>query len=91
MAFLEWTKNFSMGDEVVDEQHQRLFDMLNRLHESVVQGQEQSALVSILDEMVDYTVYHFKTEEEMFAGRGYPGLEAHKLVHDDLTRQAVEL
>lgn len=91
MAFLEWTHDNEVGVEEVDKQHRHLFDLLNRLHESVVQGKEQSELHSILDEMIDYTVYHFKTEEDLFLAHDYPGYQEHKDVHDDLTRTAVEL
>ena len=91
MSFLEWNDDHKVGVKQVDEQHQKLFDMLNALHEAAVNGAEQSALAGILDEMIDYTVYHFQTEEQLFQQYAYPDYAAHKTIHDALTSQAVDL
>ncbi|MBU1247236.1 MAG: bacteriohemerythrin [Proteobacteria bacterium] len=91
MSFLEWNDDHKVGVKEVDEQHQKLFDMLNDLHQAAVNGSEQSVLAAILDEMIDYTVYHFKTEEDLYIKYNFPGYENHKKVHDALTGQAVEL
>ena len=91
MPFIDWTNKNAVGVAEVDAQHQKLFELLNRLHESVVQGKEQSELFAILDELIDYTVYHFKTEEDLFLKYDFPGYQEHKDVHDELTRTAVDL
>ena len=91
MPFIEWTEEIRVGIDEVDEQHRKLFDMLNRLYDSVTEGKEQSTLVSILDDLVEYTVYHFNTEEKFFAEYEFPGFEEHKAAHDNLTGTAVDL
>jgi hemerythrin len=91
MAFLEWSEKYSMGMDEIDEQHHQLFVLLNRLHKAVVDGAEQGTLGEILDELIDYTVNHFETEENLFKENNYPEYEAHKNQHDDLTGQVVEL
>lgn len=91
MAFLEWNDTFVLGVEEVDEQHQHLFELVNRLHGAVTEGAEQSELSNILDSLIDYTVDHFETEEKLFKEHNYPQLEEHKKEHDDLTGQVVDL
>ena len=91
MAFIDWTNKCEVGIAEVDAQHQKLFEMLNALHSATVNGDEQSSLDAILNEMVDYTVYHFETEEKLFKQYDYPGYDEHKKEHDDLTAQAVDL
>ena len=91
MAFIDWTKKNEVGVKEVDDQHKKLFDMLNALHQATANGDEQSVLMGILDELIEYTVYHFQTEEDLFEEFDYPDYLEHKTVHDDLTRQAVEL
>lgn len=91
MAFIQWTDKNKVNIREVDEQHQRLFDILNRLHEAVSQGKEQGELFAILDELIDYTVYHFQTEENLYVEHEFPGYEEHKAEHDKLTGTAVEL
>lgn len=91
MAFIEWTEKNEVGIRQVDEQHRELFALLNRLHAATVEGQEQSMLVGILNELVDYTVYHFDVEEGLMTKHEYPDYDAHKAEHDKLTTQAVDL
>ncbi len=91
MSFLEWSSKYELGIGVVDEQHERLFQIVNSLYDSVVNGEEQNVLGEILDELIDYTVYHFETEEEKFEHYSYPKLQEHKREHNDLTLQVLEL
>jgi len=89
--FMEWNKKYELGIDVVDEQHKALFELVNTLHDSVVRGDEQHALAEILDELVEYTVEHFETEERKFEYYKYPKIEEHKKEHDDLVKQVVDL
>lgn len=91
MSFMVWSDTYKVNLPVVDEQHERLFDLVNELYDSVVRGDEQYALGNILDELINYTVYHFDTEEKMFESYHYPKLEEHKKEHVDLTKQVLSL
>ena len=37
----------------------------------------------MIEELKDYTVYHFNTEEELFIKYKYPEYDEHKKEHDD--------
>ncbi|MGE4506900.1 MAG: bacteriohemerythrin [Desulfovibrionaceae bacterium] len=91
MPFITWSNATAVGLETVDEQHRKLFDILNDLHAATMEGQEQSALRAIFNELIEYTVYHFENEEELHARYGFPDAAEHKREHDKLTAQAVEL
>lgn len=91
MAFIEWTGKNQIGIPEVDEQHQKLFDILNRLHAAVSTGDEQGTIFGVLNELVDYTVYHFNTEEELFKKFNYPAMDEHVVEHNSLTKQAIDL
>lgn len=54
-------------------------------------GKGKEILGTVLTELLDYTAYHFETEERMLLHYGYAEYEAHKIMHDDLTRRAKEL
>jgi len=88
---MEWEDKYKLDIEIVDQQHENLFLIVNRLHDSVVRGDEQHALGEILDELIEYTVYHFETEEEKFEFYKYPKLEEHKKEHNDLVEQVIDL
>lgn len=91
MAYLEWEDKYKVHHEEVDRQHQHLFDLLNRLYDSVMEGSERGTLGEILNDLIEYTVYHFQIEEDLFKTIHYPKSEEHKQIHDDLTQTAVEL
>ncbi|HOS38675.1 MAG TPA: bacteriohemerythrin [Spirochaetota bacterium] len=81
MPYIMWNDSFSLNDPTIDSQHQRLFDLINALHEAVMDGSRTEALAAALAELKRYTEYHFKAEEELLAHAGYPGLEAHQHLH----------
>ncbi len=61
-----WDDNFATGLPKVDEQHQKLVQLLNQLASSVAFGSDSARLNEIFDELLDYTVYHFQTEEAIW-------------------------
>lgn len=58
-----WNDNFATGIDTIDEQHRQLVDLLNKLSVHLAQGSDELTLNSVFDELTDYTVYHFTTEE----------------------------
>ena len=48
----------------LDEQHQKLFALLNALHDAMRQGKGQALVQGTLRELTNYTVTHFRTEED---------------------------
>jgi hemerythrin len=91
MALINWSEAFEVGIPEVDEQHKKLVAIVNALHEAMRKGQAREILGKALDEVVDYTVYHFATEERLFAEKEYPRAVAHKHLHDELTATAKKL
>lgn len=91
MGFLDWENKYMVNVEVIDQQHERLFEIVNAMYDSIVRGDEQNALADVLDELIAYTVYHFETEEKLFKEYEYPAYSIHKDQHDDLTKQVLEL
>lgn len=90
MAFITWTDDLSVNAEI-DVQHRKLFAILNELHASVTAGTERGALAHVFNELIDYTVEHFQTEERYFVDLSYPDAAAHKKEHDELTEQVLKL
>ena len=81
MALFDWDNQYSVGVALMDNHHQRLFDIINKLHEAVKAGQASDAMGSIIVELLDYTKYHFGEEEKMLQAIGYPQLDMHKGLH----------
>ncbi len=89
MAYIEWSPEYSVGVEVFDNQHKKLVEIVNNLHESMLKGKSRSVMAEILDELIQYTVEHFQTEESLFDQHGYPKESEHRHQHKTLTDQVV--
>ncbi len=91
MALITWTaEEFGTNISVADEQHQNIFSLLNQLDDAVKAG-DRAATGSILDELINVVVDHFKTEEDLMQQHGYPNFAAHKDAHDKLVATCADL
>ena len=91
MPIAVWTAKLVTGNPTVDQQHQRLFEMVNQLHHGIIEGHGRDVMGPILKDLAAYTVNHFATEEGFMRVSAYPNLARHKQKHDTLTKQVVDL
>jgi len=82
MAFMKWSDDLSVQIKEIDQQHQRLIDLINQLHEAMIQKQAKQVISKIIDELAAYTVYHFQTEEKYMEQFKYKGMVSHKNEHE---------
>ncbi|MGL5255622.1 MAG: hemerythrin domain-containing protein [Proteocatella sp.] len=54
-------EKFKTNIRIIDEQHKELFDMIKKIK---MINDDRDELKLVLTELVQYTKYHFKTEEE---------------------------
>ncbi len=83
MPIFEWDDCYRVDIESVDEQHQQLFDMINRLDEGLRTGSDDTLIVDLLEQLFDYTKYHFANEEKMMAQPSFDEriFDLHKAEH----------
>lgn len=91
MALMTWSDDFSVHIAHLDAHHRRLFDLVNSLYDAMKQKKAKDILGNVFSELINYTVYHFKAEEELFQKYEYPEYQQHKKEHEDLTKQVLEL
>jgi hemerythrin len=91
MPLMTWTEEMSVGVKSLDDDHKRLIELLNELHDGIQAGQANQALEGVIDGLVRYTRFHFAREEKLFAEAGFPESAAHKAEHDMLSRRALNL
>ena len=75
---------FSVHVDSMDREHQKLISIMNKLYERSQAGASKSELGLILNELGDYTVYHFTSEEKYFSQIPYAQAQSHKLIHKEL-------
>ena len=89
-TFLPWTEVYSVKNEEIDNQHKRLINMLNKLYNAYMEKAPYNKLKEIIDELVEYTDYHFSTEEKLFKEKGFKQAESHIEQHENFKKQVIQ-
>lgn len=90
---IEWTDEYLLNVPEIDTQHKKLVELINKLYDLVEKTKTYCDVrPSIVKELIDYTIYHFETEEKFLEKYEYPTLEFHKMQHkafvDQVSQQA---
>lgn len=84
-----WNHNFDTGIEVIDTQHKELVRLLNSLVSHIAIGAEPPVLEEVITELNNYVLYHFSTEEQIWASHfeGDAWYKWHHQSHDDFIQE----
>ncbi len=85
---LIWTDEYKVGVDAIDADHQTIFSLTNILSENRVGDEELDAAI---EELIDYTQYHFNREEAIMEACGYPDFDAHISHHKRLITRLNEI
>lgn len=91
MGFIQWTKDMSVGSDVLDEHHQMIVDCINRLQPLLSEEEDADKVLSVLAKLEDFVLVHFSEEEQAMRKAGYPDWRAHKDLHDKMYDAVFEL
>ena len=86
---IEWNEEHSVGISTIDEEHKKFINIINR---AIVAKQHESnprRIEEVLNEMIDYAWYHFKTEEFYMIEFRYPEYQYHKEEHLDFVHKTI--
>ncbi|WP_334168774.1 EAL domain-containing protein [Methylobacter sp.] len=61
-----WNKNFEVGVPLIDEQHQKLVDLLNVLAGHLAYQADIPTLNKVFNDLAEYAIYHFQAEERVW-------------------------
>lgn len=86
--FVVWKDEYSVGVEAMDNEHRKLLNLINHLQTAIHYQTGGSFEQEALNELMDYTRYHFQHEEELMRQYGYPELAAHQQQHREMVAQA---
>jgi len=85
MSLFTWKPEYSVNDAVLDEHHQKLFSVINLVYENVMNSREIDCVLPKIDQLSEYTNYHFAAEEQHMREMGFPGIEDHVARHREFT------
>ena len=87
MPLITWDDSIALSISEIDNQHKQLVNIINEMFDAMKDGRGNDVLDDILKRLVDYTDYHFVTEERYFDQFRYSDSEHHKEEHRYLTEQ----
>jgi len=90
MALIAWDQSYSVKVAELDGHHQKLFWLVNTLHDAMRSGKGNDVIRGIVEELVEYTQTHFWREEVLMEQTKFPGLNAHRLEHQKLMAKVAE-
>lgn len=88
--FIQWSSEFELGNQQIDDQHRQLIDILNRLYKAFLKKQSDTVMAEILNKLNHYADIHFKTEEELFVKWNYKDIKNHQEEHQFYKRKIKE-
>ncbi len=82
---IEWSERFSLNHELLDAQHQELFELANAAQRLDPNNANKAELGRLFKEFYDYMGKHFKEEEAYMQSIDYPLYEKHKKFHESIS------
>lgn len=87
LQYAEWSSELELGVPLVDQQHRQFFEMAASLREST----DEVRVLRALALLSDYIRSHLHDEEALMEAANYPGLAAHRRLHDTFRRMLADL
>ena len=90
MSYFVWTQEYELGIPVIDEQHKRIVDYINDLH-NAIESNNKNQVLAVAEEVVNYTIDHFSYEETLLKKANYILTDPHIMVHNRFKEVANKL
>ncbi len=79
--YFKWSSKYCVGISIIDEQHKKLFGFLNKTIDAKEHSDNKEELKEVLEEMTQYALEHFETEEAYMREFNYPACRYHSEEH----------
>ncbi|RDE22957.1 hemerythrin [Motiliproteus coralliicola] len=88
---IRWDDSLSVGIAEIDNDHKRLFELLDAFYTAAVYQKGEAFEQAALKELVDYTNEHFAREEKEMDAHEYPDSVEHKRQHQEMRDKVAEV
>jgi hemerythrin len=91
-VLVTWKEQYATGIKLIDEQHQELVNLTNKLYQACLEGQEmvEAVFKEAMSRMVNYVRFHFNAEQQLLEQIKYPQYLDHKKQHETLVKDILE-
>jgi hemerythrin len=82
-------EEYKIGVELIDEQHKVLFDLADKAYMLLTYEfalDKYDKILEIIEELKEYTIFHFKSEEEYMESINYKRIFTQKIEHEKFIR-----
>jgi len=90
----EMKEEYKLGISKIDMEHEKLFEIGERAYKLLISPFEMDKydkIVAIIQELKQYTIYHFKNEEDYMESINYKRLFTQKMDHANFIKKLDEI
>jgi hemerythrin len=91
MPLFVWDSSYSVKVERCDQDHKKLFSLTNDLYEAMRVGKGSQVVEHIVEELKEYTKFHFAAEEDLMAKTNFPALNSHREEHRQFVETVIKM
>ena len=84
MIAVEWDNKFEVGHERIDFEHKIFLNLIRDASQLPERQASRERVLRHLNEVKQYAVFHFTSEENIMYDLDYPDIVSHKKEHDRL-------
>ena len=84
---IEWSDTLLVGFEPIDAEHKTLVRLIAELYRRLSGGSGRASVEDALFDLADHVAAHFKHENDLMVGSGYPARADHLFEHRILIEQ----
>ncbi len=87
---IKWYDKYSENISLIDVQHKNLIEIINKAGMVEKSSNSPKDVLKILDEMTEYALKHFETEERYMKEYNFPGYQSHSNEHIDFINTVLD-
>ena len=81
-----WRSQMSVGNSIIDDQHRYLICLMNTIEIALRDNKNKDILKTAIDQLFEYTEYHFIQEERIQQKIKFPKAAEHKQEHQRILK-----
>jgi len=89
MSMMQWSDQYSVDIQEIDEQHKCIVGYINELYDALSKKEHSDLVAEIIHKLVEYTKIHFAVEEALMRIFHYKEYERHKEIHDHIVQEVL--
>ena len=87
---IELEDKLRVGISIINEEHKTFIGILNKAITAEKHSKAAKDVLGILDEMTEYALKHFETEERYMKEFNFPEYQTHRNEHNDFINNTID-